>query len=76
MLFQLETLGEHIGEQIGCRHSGYLETKVSELCRFVREVLPNVYVRCSLSATKHIVGPLDASCVVLIHRSRFDAHVP
>ena len=81
MLFRMETrtvsptLGEHIGELIGCRHS--LDMKVSVLCRFVCEELPNVDVICSLSATNHIIGPLDAYYAVFIHRRwRFRFEVP
>ena len=65
-LCRLEALGEHISELISGRHS--LETKRSELCRYVRKVLTNVDMLRTPGATDHILSPLNAlRSVVLIH---------
>ena len=55
---RLKALAEHIGELISGGHS--LETKMSELCRFVHKVLPNVNMLRTLNAIDHIVSPLNA----------------
>ena len=68
----LEAVGEQIGELIASGHS--LQTEMSDLCRFVRKVLTNVDMLRTLSATDHIVSPLNA-----INRRRrcgSEAHVP
>ena len=65
---QSEALGEHISELVISGNS--LETEMSYLCSFVREVLTNVDMLRTLSAIDHIVSPLNACRVVLIHRLR------
>ena len=56
-----------MGELISRGHSP--EAKMSELCSFVRKVLTNVDMLRTLSATDHIVSPLNARRVVLINRT-------
>ena len=65
--------GEHIGKLVISGNS--LETK---MCSFMRKVIKNVNMLSTLSATDHIVSPLNACCVVLINRHRrcgSEAHV-
>ena len=64
----LEALGKHIGKLI--IGGNVLESEMSDLCSFVRKMLTNVYMLRTLSATDHIVSPLNACRVVFIHRSR------
>ena len=65
-----------VGQLIRVGGGRSLETKMSELCRFVRKVCTNVGVLCTLSAADHIVCPLNACRVVLINRRRRGPYKP
>ena len=60
---RLEALGEDVGKLVIGGNA--LESEMSDLCRFVRKMLTNVYMLRTLSATDHIVSPLNACSVVI-----------
>jgi hypothetical protein len=56
---------EDIRQLIGGVHP--YETNVAILDHFVREVLPNVDMLCSLASPDDVVTPFDAGIVILVN---------
>ena len=70
----MERLGQDV-RQLGCG-SDVDKPHLAVLYHFMREVLPDVDVLGTLSASDDVVAPLNASDVVLVDRSRTWLQIP